>query len=189
MSEEMIGMVLEEAAEKMDGAVAHTRSEFGGVRSGRANSALVERLNVEYYGSDVALRQLASFSVPEARQLLISPFDKSAMTAIEKAIQNSDLGLNPSNDGHVIRLSFPPLTAERRKELVRLVKHMAEEGRIQLRNVRRSARHDLGALEKDGDVTEDELARAEKDLDKMIHAKEAEISLALEAKETELLET
>jgi len=188
MSEEMVGVVLEEAADKMDKAVAHTRSEFAGVRSGRASSALVERLNVEYYGADTPMRQLASFSVPEARQLVISPFDKTSMASIEKAIRNSDLGLNPSNDGHVIRLSFPPLTAERRKELVRLVKHMAEEGRIQLRNARRSARHDLGELEKDGDVTEDELARAEKDLDKVIHAKEAEIDQALASKEQELLE-
>src|SRR5690242_18606883 len=118
MSDELVGLVLDEAGEKMDKAVAHTRSEFAGVRSGRASSALVERLNVEYYGVDTPMRQLASFSVPEARQLLISPFDKSSMAAIEKAIRNSELGLNPSNDGNVIRLSFPPLTAERRKELV-----------------------------------------------------------------------
>jgi ribosome recycling factor len=188
MSDEMVGLVLEEATEKMDNAVAHTRSEFGGVRSGRASSALVERLNVEYYGVDTPMRQLASFSVPEARQLLISPFDKGSMASIEKAIRNSDLGLNPSNDGHVIRLSFPALTAERRKELVKLVKHMAEEGRVQLRNLRRSARHELGSLEKDGDLTEDELARAEKDLDRVIHAKEAEIDQALQVKEQELLE-
>jgi ribosome recycling factor len=188
MSDELVGLVLDEAGEKMDKAVAHTRSEFAGVRSGRASSALVERLNVEYYGVDTPMRQLASFSVPEARQLLISPFDKSSMAAIEKAIRNSELGLNPSNDGNVIRLSFPPLTAERRKELVKMVKGMAEEGRIQLRNVRRTARHELGDLEKDGDVTEDELARAEKDLDKVIHSKEAEIDQALQAKEQELLE-
>jgi ribosome recycling factor len=185
----MVGVVLEEATDKMDKAVAHCRSEFSGVRSGRASSALVERLVVEYYGADVPLRQLASFSVPEARQLLVAPFDKGSMAAIEKAIRNSDLGLNPSNDGHVIRLSFPALTEERRHELVRLVRGMAEEGRIHVRNLRRAARHELGGLEKDGDLSEDELVRAEKELDKVTHAKETEIDQALEAKERELLES
>lgn len=189
MSDELTGLVLQEAAEKMDKAVGHCRSEFAGVRSGRASSALIERLNVEYYGSDVALRQLASFSVPEARLLLVSPFDKGSMGAIEKAIRNSDLGLNPSNDGNVIRLTFPALTAERRTELVRLVRQMAEEGRVQVRNLRRAARHELGGLEKDGDLSEDELVRAEKELDKVTHAKEAAIDEALATKEQELLET
>jgi ribosome recycling factor len=189
VSDETIELVLDDALDKMDKAVAHCRGEFSGVRSGRASSALVERLNVEYYGSDVQLRQLASFSVPEARQLIVAPFDKGSMAAIEKAIRNSDLGLNPSNDGHVIRLSFPALTAERRKELVRLVKHMAEEGRIHVRNLRRAARQELGGFEKDGELSEDELVRAEKELDKVTHAKESEIDRALEAKEQELLES
>src|SRR3954468_2930819 len=166
----MADMVLDETREKMQRAVSHTKGEFSSIRTGRAAPALVEKLPVDYYGQEVPLQQLAGFSVPEARQLLITPYDKGSMGAIEKAIQNSDLGLNPSNDGQVIRLSFPPLTAERRKELVRVVKNMAEGGRVQLRNHRRAARHELEALDKDGDLTHDELQRAEKRLDDLIHA-------------------
>lgn len=185
---EMIELILDEAAEKMEKAVAHTRQEFGSVRTGRAAPALVERLSVEAYGEEMSLQQIASFQVPEARQLLITPFDKANLGAIEKAIQHSDLGLNPSNDGHSVRLSFPPLTEERRKDLVKVVKHMAEEGRIAIRNARRDARKELEAAEKDGDMSEDDLARAEKELDKRTHAFEGEITAALEQKETELLE-
>ena len=188
MSDEMISMVLDEARERMAKAVSHTRAEFSGVRTGRAAPALVEKLSVDYYGSDVPLQQLAGFTVPEARTLVISPYDKSSLGAIEKAIQQSDLGLTPSNDGVVIRLSFPPLTEERRKDLVRLVRHMAEEGRVSIRNLRRTGRHDLGALEKDGDISADDLARAEKELDKLTHQYEAEVDKALEHKEQELLE-
>jgi ribosome recycling factor len=185
---EMIDLVLEEAREKMEKALAHTRQEFASVRTGRATPALVERLPVEAYGEELPLQQLASFQVPEARQLLITPFDKSNIGAIEKALQQSDLGLMPSNDGNSIRLTFPPLTEERRKDLVKVVRHMAEEGRIAIRNARRDARKELEAAEKDGDMSEDELARAEKELDKRTHAFEAEITAALEQKETELLE-
>jgi len=188
VSDEMISMVLDEARERMAKAVSHTRAEFSGVRTGRAAPALVEKLSVDYYGSDVPLQQLAGFTVPEARTLVISPYDKSSLGAIEKAIQQSDLGLTPSNDGVVIRLSFPPLTEERRKDLVRLVRHMAEEGRVSIRNLRRTGRHDLGALEKDGDISADDLARAEKELDKLTHQYEAEVDKALEHKEQELLE-
>jgi len=184
----MADVVLAEADEKMVKAVAHARSEFAGVRTGRATPALVDKLPVDYYGSEVPLQQLAGFTVPEARQLLITPYDKGAMGAIEKAIQNSDLGLNPSNDGVNIRLSFPPLTQERRKELVRLVRHMAEEGKVALRNMRRAARHELEALEKDGDLSSDELKRAEKELDRSVHAHEAAIDASLQTKEQELLE-
>ena len=152
----------------MSGALA--RAEFGSIRTGRAAPALVEKIPVEYYGSDVPLQQLAGFSVPEARMLVIAPFDKGAMAAIEKAIRQSDLGLNPSNDGNNIRLSFPPLTAERRKEYVKVVKGMAEDGRIALRNLRRSGRQELESFEKDGELSEDELTRAEKELDKVTHA-------------------
>jgi ribosome recycling factor len=186
--DDLVGMALDDAREKMQKAVAHARHEFAGIRTGRANSALLEKLSVDYYGSDVPLQQLASFSVPEARLLVVSPFDKNSMSAIEKAIRNSDLGLNPSNDGQVIRLSFPPLTEERRKEMVRKVKHMAEEGRVAVRNVRRHGRQELESLERDGDLSEDELARAEKELDRMTHAHEAEIDQALQHKEQELLE-
>ncbi len=184
----MAQMVLDEVEEKMVKAVGHARAEFSSIRTGRAAPALVEKLMVDYYGTEVPLQQLAGFQVPEARQLLIVPYDRGSLGAIEKAIQHSDLGLNPSNDGVNIRLSFPPLTAERRKELVKVVKHMAEEGRVALRNIRRAARHELEALEKDAELSTDELARYEKDLDKMIHVHEAEIDHSLEAKEQELLE-
>jgi ribosome recycling factor len=184
----MVSLVLDEAKDKMGKAVAHSRSEFSGIRTGRAAPALVEKIVVDYYGSEVPLQQLAGFTVPEARTLLISPYDKGSLGAIEKAIQHSDLGLNPSNDGNVIRLSFPPLTQERRKDLVKVVKHMAEEGRVAVRNLRRAARHELDALIKAHDITEDELQRGEKELDKITHAQEAEIDNALSQKERELLE-
>ena len=188
MSTEMADLVVEDTREKMQKAVVHAKTEFASIRTGRAAPALVEKLPVEYYGSDVPLQQLASFQVPEARQLLITPFDKGSMGAIEKAIQHSDLGLNPSNDGHSIRLSFPPLTAERRKDLVKVVKHMAEEGRVQIRNARRSARHELDSLKKESELTEDELKRYEAEIDKITHALEGEIDSSLETKEKELLE-
>lgn len=181
-------LVLSEHDDKMRKAVDHAKAEFANVRTGRASSSLIEKLNVEYYDAQVPMQQLASFSVPEARLLIVNPFDKTSMPAIEKAIRNSDLGLNPSNDGVVIRLVFPQLTEERRKELVRRVKHQGEEGKIAIRNLRRAARHEFDALVKDGDATEDELARAEKELDKLTHAHEAEIDAALEHKERELLE-
>lgn len=188
MTSEMADLLLAETVEKMKKVVAHTRTDFASIRTGRAAPALVEKIPVDYYGSEVPLQQIAGFNVPEARQLLITPYDKGAIGAIEKALQQSDLGLNPSNDGVSIRLTFPPLTGERRKELVKVVKNMAEEGRISLRNHRRSTRQDLEALEKDGDLSKDELERAEKELDKIIHAHEAEIGEALGAKETELME-
>ncbi len=188
MSSELLQLVLDETAEKMAKAVEHARGEFGSIRTGRATPALVEKLPVEYYGSDVPLQQLAGFQVPEARMLVIAPYDKSSLPAIEKAIQHSDLGLNPSNDGQVIRLAFPQLTAERRKDLVRVVKAMAEDGRVAIRNLRRSARQQFDALQKEGDITEDEVTRAEKELDRLTHAHEADIDKALEQKEKELLE-
>lgn len=185
---EIVSMILDDARDKMASAISHTRGEFAGVRTGRANPSLVEQLPIDYYGAEVPLQQLAGFSVPEARTLVIAPFDKSSVGAIEKAIQQSDLGLNPSNDGTVLRLSFPQLTEERRKDYVRIVKQKAEDGRVQIRNVRRAARQDLEALEKDGELSEDDLARAEKELDKMTRSREAEIDKALEQKEQELLE-
>ncbi|MDP9404593.1 MAG: ribosome recycling factor [Actinomycetota bacterium] len=186
--ESLLGAVLGDSREKMGKAVAHAQAEFAAVRTGRASPALVERLKVDYYGTEVALQQLAGFSVPEARLLVITPYDKGAMKAIEKAIQQSDLGINPGNDGQVIRLVFPPLTEERRKDLVRVVKHKAEEARVALRSVRRGARHDLEALEKDGDISSDELERAEKDLERLTHEYVAEIDRMLQHKEHELLE-
>ena len=184
----MIEDILADAESKMDKAVSHTLDEFGGVRTGRASPALVEKLPVEYYGSEVPLQQLAGFSVPEARLLVVQPYDRSAMSAIEKAIQHSDLGINPSNDGHVIRLAFPALTAERRKDFVRVVKHMAEDGRVAIRNLRRAARQQLDALESDGGLSAADLERAEKELDRLTSRHVGDIDTALEHKEQELLE-
>ena len=186
--DEMTDLVVAEAGERMDGAVHHTRQQFATVRTGRASPALFERFLVEYYGTEVPLQQLASFSVPEAQLLVISPFDKGSIAAIERAIIQADLGLNPSNDGNVVRLTFPPLTEERRRELVRLVKQMAEDGRIAIRNSRRSGRHDIDQLSKGGDVSEDIAARAEKELDHLTHNREQLINDALSVKEQELLE-
>lgn len=188
MTDEMIELIIDDTSDKMAKAVEHTRGEFAGVRTGRATPALIDKLPVDYYGSEVPLQQLASFSVPEARQLLVTPFDKGAMGAIEKAIQLSDLGLNPSNDGTVIRLSFPALTAERRKDLVKVVKGLAEEGRITIRNLRRQARHELDRTAKDNDLSTDDVGRAEKSLDKITHSHESQIDQALAQKEQELLE-
>ena len=184
----MIADVLSDTKEKMGKAVEHAKTEFGSVRTGRATPALVEKLPVDYYGTEVPLQQLAGFSVPEARTLVVSPYDRNAVGAIEKAIRNSDLGVNPSSDGTVIRLVFPPLTADRRKDFVKVVKHMAEEGRVAVRNLRRSARHDLEALEREGDVSADEIDRAGKELDRITASAVADIDSALEHKERELLE-
>lgn len=188
MNDDMTSLILDDVREKMTRAVVHARSEFGSIRTGRAAPALVEKLIVDYYGSEVPLQQLAGFSVPEARTLMITPYDKGSVGAIEKSIRQSDLGLNPSNDGNAIRLSFPPLTTERRKQFVKVVKGMAEEGRIAIRNLRRSGRQELEALEKDGDLSEDDLARAQKELDKLTQSAEADIDIALGVKEQELLE-
>ncbi|HOT80704.1 MAG TPA: ribosome recycling factor [Microthrixaceae bacterium] len=188
MSEELIEAVREDSEERMTKAVAYTRSEFAGIRSGRANSGLVERLPVEYYGSTVPLQQLASFSVPEARMLVISPFDKASIGAIERSIREANIGLNPSNDGVQIRLGFPSLTEERRKEFVKMVRSKAEDGKTAVRGARRDARKDLEALQKDGDITEDQLRRSEEELDKMTKRHEAEIDAALESKTVELME-
>lgn len=184
----MIDDVLAETAEKMGKAVTHTQSEFSTIRTGRATPALVEKLKVEYYGSEVPLQQLAGFNVPEARLLVILPYDKAAIKAIERSIQNSDLGITPSNDGQVIRLQFPQLTSERRQELVKVVRHKAEEGRVAVRNLRRAARHQLEGMEKENGISTDELDRSEKELEKLTHEFVAEIDKMLQRKEQELLE-
>ncbi len=180
--------VLAESKDKMAKAVSHLQGEFGSIRTGRASPVFVEKLRVDYYGSEVPLQQLAGFSVPEPRLLVISPYDKNAIKAIEKAIQASDLGITPGNDGAVIRLAFPQLTAERRKDLVKVVKHRAEEARVAVRNVRRSARHDLEAFQKEGELSEDDLDRAEKELEKLTHEYVAEIDNLAAHKEKEMLE-
>lgn len=180
--------IIKDASERMQRAVEHAQGEFSSVRTGRATPALVEKLRVDYYGTEVPLQQLAGFSVPEARMLIVQPYDKTSLAAIEKAIQMSDLGINPGNDGDKIRLVFPPLTAERRQELVKVVKQMAEDGRIAIRNLRRSARQDLEAMEKDGEISEDELERYEKSLDRVTNSSTDEVDRAVKAKEAELLE-
>jgi ribosome recycling factor len=177
-----------EALEKMEKAVEHVQNQFTSVRTGRATPALVEKLLVEYYGSPVPLQQLAGFQVPEARQLLVKPHDRGALASIEKAIRDSDLGVNPNNDGVIIRLNFPPLTEERRKEYVKVVKHMAEDGRVAVRNIRRDARKHLEAAEKAGEISADDLDRAEKEMDKITHDQVENIDRALGRKEQELLE-
>jgi ribosome recycling factor len=185
---ESIDDVLLETADRMEKAVKHTQAEFGSVRTGRATPALVERIRVDYYGAEVPLQQIAGFQVPEARLLVVAPYDKNSLKAIEKAIQGSDLGINPSNDGVVIRLNFPQLTEERRRDLVKVVKHKAEEGRVAVRNARRHARQQLEHMEKDGDISSDELERAEKELDKTTQEYVAEVDRMVQSKEQELLE-
>ncbi|MGA1162188.1 MAG: ribosome recycling factor [Ilumatobacteraceae bacterium] len=177
-----------EAIEKMDKAVGHVQSQFTTVRTGRASPALVEKLMVSYYGSDVPLQQLAGFQVPEARMLVVKPHDRGALGAIEKAIRDSDLGISPTNDGTVIRLNFPALTEERRRDYVKLVKNMAEDGRVAVRNVRRDVRKSLEAAEKGGEISADELERAEKELDKITHDHVEKIDQAVNKKEQELLD-
>jgi ribosome recycling factor len=188
MSDDLISAVHDEAVERMSKAVARARSDFAAVRTGRATPALVEKLPVEYYGSTVPLQQLASFSVPEARMLIITPFDKGSMSAIERAIRDSNLGLNPSNDGASIRLGFPPLTEERRKEFVKLVRSKAEDGKTAVRGARRDARKGLEAYEKDGNISSDDLRRSEAELDRITKQHEVEIDEALDAKTIELME-
>lgn len=186
--EELAALAMAEARERMGKAVDHTRSDFASVRSGRATAALVEHLRVDIYGAEVELRSVAGMSVPEPRLLVISPYDKSTIPAIEKAINHSDLGINPSNDGTVVRLTFPPLTEERRKELVKVVRHKAEDGRVAVRNVRRAVRHELEALERDGAISADDLERQERELDKVTHEMVEAVDKLLAHKEQELLE-
>ena len=179
---------LAEGTEKMEKAVAHLKEDLATIRTGRAAPALLNRVTVEYYGAPVALNQLASITVPEPRLLMITPFDKNAMSLIEKAIQSSDIGVTPSNDGNVIRLAFPPLTQERRKELVKTVHHRAEEGRVAVRNVRRHAKEELEKLERESAISEDDLKRAEKELQKLTDQHVAEIDEIQRHKEQELME-
>jgi ribosome recycling factor len=177
-----------DAIDKMEKAVEHVQSQFTTVRTGRASPALVEKLMVDYYGSMVPVQQLAGFQVPEARQLIIKPHDRASLGAIEKAIRDSDLGVSPSNDGVIIRLNFPPLTEERRKEYVKIVKNMAEDGRVAVRNVRRDARKHLDAAEKAAEISANELERAEKEIERITHEHVELIDKAFGRKEHELLE-
>ena len=179
---------VDDAREKMQKAIAHMQEEFSSIRTGRAAPAIVEKLRVDYYGSVVPLQQLAGITVPEPRVLMIAAYDKGAVKAIEKAIQASDLGVTPSNDGAVIRLTFPELTADRRKQLVKVVKAKAEDGRVAVRNVRRHVRQELEHQEKDGELSRDDLDRIEKELEKLTHEMVAEVDTMSGRKEKELLE-
>ena len=184
----MIDDLLTEAELKMSAAVEHTRGQFGKIRTGRANPGLITDLSVEYYGAMTPLQQVASVSVPEPRMLLVSPYDASALKNIERAIAQADLGLNPSNDGKMIRVVFPELTEERRKEFVRLARERAEEGRISIRNVRRAAKGDIGKLLADSEITEDDERRADKSLQDLTDRYVVEVDNLLANKEKELLE-
>ena len=177
-----------DAIDKMEKAVEHVQNQFTTVRTGRASPALVEKLMVDYYGSMVPVQQLAGFQVPEARQLIVKPHDRSSLGAIEKAIRDSDLGVSPSNDGVIIRLNFPPLTEQRRKEFVKIVKNMAEDGRVAVRNIRRDARKHLDAAEKAAEISANELDRAEKEIERITHEHVEMIDKAFGRKEQELLE-
>src|ERR1700686_1053906 len=184
----MIDEFLADAKERMGKSVESTRHEFGSVRTGRASPALLDRISVDYYGTATPLKQLATISAPEARLLTIQPYDKSSIKAIERAILESDVGLTPSNDGNVIRLIVPELTEERRKQLVKVVRHIAEEGRVAIRNVRRDVMHDLRELEEAGDAGSDDEHRAEAALQKVTDARISELDEVLKHKEEEILE-
>ena len=179
---------LGEAGEKMDKAISVLKEELGSIRTGRAAPALLSRIVVDYYGTQVPIQQLASFSVPEPRTLLIQPYDKNAMTSMEKAIMSSDVGITPSSDGNVIRLSFPTLTEERRKELVKVVHQRGEEARVAVRNVRRHSKEELERLQRASTISEDDLTRSEKDLQKLTDQHVAEVDEIVVHKERELKE-
>ncbi|KRE79117.1 MULTISPECIES: ribosome recycling factor [unclassified Arthrobacter] len=184
----MIEETLLEAEEKMDKAVEVAKEDFASIRTGRANPGLYNKVLVDYYGSPTPLQQLASFAIPDARTILITPFDKTAMRDIERALSDSEVGANPSNDGNVIRITIPELTKERRKEYVKIVKTKGEDAKISIRNIRRKAKEALDRLVKDGEAGEDEGTRAEKELDSLTKAHVDGIDELLKRKEAELLE-
>ncbi|WP_425954485.1 ribosome recycling factor [Xylanimonas sp. McL0601] len=184
----MIDETLFEAEEKMDKAIEVAKEDFAGIRTGRANAGMFSKIVVDYYGAPTPLQQLASFNIPEARTVLISPFDKSSMTTIEKALRESDLGVNPSNDGVAIRINLPALTEERRRDYVKLAKTKAEDARITVRNIRRKAKDTLDKLVKDGEAGEDEVMRAEKELEALTKKHVDQVDQLLAGKESELLE-
>jgi ribosome recycling factor len=185
---ELIDVLLEDARERMHKSVESTRHEFSSVRTGRASPALLDRISVDYYGTPTALRQLATITAPEPRLLAIQPFDKGSFKAIERAILESDIGLTPSNDGKLIRLTVPELNEERRRQLVKVVRHIAEEGRIAIRNVRRDVMHELRELKEAGETGSDDEHRAEVELQKVTDTRIAELDELLKAKEEEILE-
>lgn len=184
----MIDQTLREADDKMAKAVEHTREEFAAIRTGRAHPAMFAQITADYYGTPTPLQQLAGFQVPEPRTVIISPYDMGAKSAIEKAIRDSDLGVNPSDDGKVLRVTLPELTEDRRKEYIKLAKSKAEEGRVAVRGVRRGAKQTLDKAEKDSEISQDDNTGAEKRLDAMTKKHVEQIDELLKNKETELLE-
>jgi len=185
---EDIDMVLLEATDKMDKAIEVAREDFGTIRTGRANAGMFAKIMVEFYGTFTPINQMASFQIPEARMVIITPYDKSASAAVEKALRDSDLGINPTTDGNVIRVVLPQLTEERRKEYIKLARTKAEEARVSIRNIRRHAKDALDKMQKDGDAGEDDVRRAEKQLDDYTHKHVEHIDEILKHKEAELLE-
>jgi len=185
---DVVAMVLDDTRDKMAKAVEHASAELASIRTGRATPSLVEKLKIDYYGTPTPLQQIAGIGTPEARLLVITPYDKTSMKAIEKAIQESDLGINPQNDGTVIRLAIPALSEERRRDLAKQAKHKAEEGRIAIRNLRRQARHELESFEKDGEVGTDETERAEKGLDRLTADHIGKVDEMLQHKEADLMQ-
>jgi ribosome recycling factor len=184
----VIDDTLLEAEEKMEKAVAVAKEDFAAIRTGRAHPAMFAKITAEYYGTQTPVNQLASFHIPEPRMVVVQPFDKSSVAAIEKAIRNSDLGVNPASDGTILRVVFPELSEERRKEYIKVARHKAEEGRVSIRNVRRHAKDSLGKLVKTGDAGEDEAHRAERELDELTHTYVSQVDELLKHKEAELLE-
>ncbi|MGC5168462.1 ribosome recycling factor [Luteimicrobium sp. DT211] len=184
----MIDDTLLEAEDKMDKAIEVAKEDFAGIRTGRASAGMFAKISVDYYGAPTPLQQLASFNNPEARTILVSPFDKSATPAIEKAIRDSDLGVNPSTDGNVIRVVLPALTEERRRDYVKLAKAKAEDARVSIRNVRRRSKEELDRIVRDGEAGEDEVSRAEKELESLTKKHVDAIDALLAGKENELLE-
>jgi ribosome recycling factor len=188
MADDLVKDYLDDARERMGRSVEATRHEFSTVRTGRASPHLLDRVEVDYYGAVTPLNQLANVSASEARLLTITPYDKSSIKAIEKAILESDVGLTPNNDGNLIRLQIPELTEERRRDLVKVVHGIAEQGRVSIRNVRREVMHELRELKKEGDIGADDEHRAETELQKLTDEKVAEIDSTLAAKEEEILQ-
>jgi len=184
----MIDDYLQDARDRMHKSVDATRGSFTSVRTGRASPALLDRIVVEYYGTQTPLKQMATVNAPEARLLTIQPYDKSSMKAIERAIQESDLGLTPNNDGSIIRLQIPDMTEERRREMVKVARHLAEDGRVAIRNIRRDVMHDLRELKDAGEIGSDDEHRGEQQLQKLTDEQIAEVDAALKAKEAEILE-
>jgi ribosome recycling factor len=184
----VIDETLLEAEEKMEKAVAVAKDEFSGIRTGRVHPSMFNKITAEYYGTQTPVNQLASFRMPEPRMVIVEPFDKSSTNAIEKAIRSSDLGVNPSNDGTIIRVVFPELSEERRREFIKIARHKAEDSRVSIRNIRRHAKDALDKLVKDGDAGEDDGRRAERELDDLTHTYVTQVDELLRHKEAELLE-